>query len=93
MRPFSLELHVDETTPPAFIWHTCGDRGVSVQNSLLMANALIVKGIRSELHIFPDGPHGLALGTPETSLGNPDLNLPHVAPWSDLSIAWINDQF
>ena len=29
---FSLELHVDKTTPPAFIWHTFTDRTVSVQN-------------------------------------------------------------
>lgn len=93
MRPFSLELHVDETTPPAFIWHTCADSGVPVQNSLLMANALIEKGIHSELHIFPEGPHGLALGTPETCYGKDTLNLPHVTPWSDLSIAWMRDQF
>ena len=90
---FSLELRVDETTPPAFIWHTAADRGVSVRNSLMLANALIEHGHRPELHIFPDGDHGLGLGTPETSGGNPRLVVPHVTPWMKLSIAWIEDTF
>ena len=90
---FSLELHVDETTPPAFIWHTCADRGVRVQNSLLLASAMLKNGIRPELHLFPEGAHGLGLGTQETSDGHPHLVVPHVTPWMDLSIAWIEDMF
>ena len=26
LTPFSLERHVDSTTPPAFIWHTFTDK-------------------------------------------------------------------
>ncbi len=90
---FSLELHVDETTPPAFLWHTVADRGVSVKNSLLMASALIEHGIHPELHIFPEGAHGLGLGSCETNGGDPHLLVPHVTPWMALSIAWIEDTF
>ncbi len=93
MRPFSLELHIDDTTPPAFIWHTCADTGVPVQNSMLFASALIEKGHRPELHIFPDGPHGLSLGTVDTCYGKDILIVPHITPWADLSIAWVNDLF
>ena len=90
---FSLELHVNETTPPAFIWHTCADRGVRVQNSLFLANAMLEKGIHPELHLFPEGEHGLGLGSVETAGGHPHLVVPHVTPWIDLSIAWIKDMF
>ena len=56
---FSLELHVDDTTAPAFIWHTASDTTVPVENSLMYATALSAHKIPFELHIFPAGKHGL----------------------------------
>ena len=55
----SLEKQVTEKTPPAFIWHTYTDNVVPVENSLLFASALRKHNVNCELHIFPDGGHGL----------------------------------
>lgn len=60
-RFFSAELNVTPETPPAFIWHTANDNAVPVENSLLLAGALSRCGVPFELHVYPDGPHGLGL--------------------------------
>ncbi len=88
-KAFSLEYHVDETTPPVFIWHTFNDTLVPVQNSLLLMNALCEHKIPFEGHIFPDGPHGMALSTEETRSGNDEWVDAHVAHWTELSVEWI----
>ena len=93
MKRFSLELHVDETSTPAFIWHTVTDTCVPVQNSLLLVNALLEHGVSLEAHIFPEGVHGLALANKETWTGQEHLNMPHVQCWVDLAIRWTQDQF
>lgn len=89
---WSLEKHVDSTTPPAFIWHTLTDEMVPVQNSLLLAEAMTEKNISYELHIYPKGPHGMALADEETEAGNPNMNSDHVRSWIPLAINWINIQ-
>ena len=88
---FSLEKNVNSTTPPAFLWHTFPDTCVPVQNSLLMANAMLAAGVPFELHIFPEGPHGLALCNEQTWSQNPAMMVPHNECWSDLAIAWIKN--
>lgn len=75
----SLELHVSEATPPAFLWHTAEDGGVPVENSLLFAQALSKHHVPFELHVYPHGCHGLGLA--------PDL--PHVATWLGLCCEWL----
>ena len=86
MDRFSLELHVNETTPPAFIWHTFNDGCVPVQNALLMAEAMTKAKVPFELHIFPDGPHGLALCNEQTRMLNS-----HCACWVELAIKWAKE--
>ncbi len=88
---FSLEKQVGPHTCPAFIWHTFTDQLVPVQNSLLMAEAMTAAGIPYELHIFPEGRHGLALANEETDCGRAEMNVPHVSCWIDLAVRWIND--
>ena len=67
----SLEKCVTKNTPKAFIWHTCADNGVPVQNSLLLVDALLKNKIPVEYHIFERGGHGLALANRLTgSVGN-----------------------
>ena len=61
---FSLEEQVTGDTPPSFIWHTATDETVPVENSFLLAMALKKAGVPVELHIFPEGPHGLSLASP-----------------------------
>lgn len=58
---FSAELNVTPDTPPAYIWHTANDGSVPVENSLLLAQALSRAGVPFELHVFPDGHHGIGL--------------------------------
>ncbi len=85
----SLENSVGEHTPPAFIWHTFTDEGVPVENAFLFANAMRRASVPFEMHIFPDGPHGIALGNLETGVeGHPFYNQ-HVASWTGLCDNWI----
>ena len=85
---FSLELNVDETTSPAFIWHTFTDKTVPVENALLYASALTAHKVPFELHIYPEGKHGLALCNEFTSSQNPDSIVPHCEDWINLAIKW-----
>ena len=91
IRKFSMELNVDGTTPPAFIWHTFSDKTVPVKNTLLFANALTEAGVPFECHIFPEGAHGLALCNEETADGNAAFIVPHADIWADLAVKWIKD--
>lgn len=87
----SLEKRVNEDTPSAFIWHTYGDMGVPVENSMLYASALRKFDIPFELHIYPDGPHGMSRVTDETYWSVPRFTRKY--PWIDLSVEWLNLQF
>ena len=62
---FSLEKQVSSLTPPTFLWHTAADTAVPVENSLLFATALAANQIPFEMHIYPEGRHGLSLCTPQ----------------------------
>ena len=86
---FSLDLHVNSTTPPAFIWHTESDDIVPVQNSINLSNALERAGVNHKLVLFPEGFHGLSLATHETSYDIPEEN-PHPASiWLDMADKWL----
>ncbi len=88
---YSLERHVDASTPPAFIWHTFADTVVPIQNSLLFMDALTRAGVPFEAHIFPEGVHGLSLAKEETAEGKGKYILPHVQCWADLAVKWVMD--
>lgn len=89
---FSLDLHVKSATPPMFIWHTFGDKGVHIHNATRLIEAYIQNGIPFEAHIYPYGPHGMALANEVTWEGNPDMKDAHVAGWIDLSAEWVRIQ-
>jgi acetyl esterase/lipase len=57
----SLDLLVRPGAPPFFIWHTAADTVVPPQHSDLLALSLAAAGVRHELHVFPEGAHGLGL--------------------------------
>lgn len=63
----SLEKQVTGAVPPTFIWHTIGDQLVPVENTMLFASAMRRAGVKFEMHIYPQGEHGLALSTEETA--------------------------
>ena len=85
-REVSLETRVDENTVPAFIWHTRTDTTVPVENSLLFAMALAENAIPFELHIYPEGPHGLSLAN-SIVCDNPNEV---VSQWFLESVRWMN---
>ena len=57
----SLDHQITDSMPPCFIWHTATDQTVPLPNSLLLAMALWKAGIPVELHVYPEGIHGLSL--------------------------------
>ena len=65
-----LDEVVSERTSPAFIWATTADQVVPVMNSVSYAGALAKQGINFELHIYPEGEHGL-------STCDMEINPPH----------------
>lgn len=75
----SSQNRVSEKTPKAFIWHTFDDSGVNVKNSLVYASALKDNGVSCEMHLFPNGPHGLGLA----------LNNDSVGQWPELLRTWL----
>ncbi len=87
----SLENKVDKSTPPAFLWHTFGDESVPVENSLIYAKALRKHNIPFELHIYPDGPHGMSCVSDETYWKVPKFSRKY--PWIEQSIEWLYLQF
>ena len=78
-RALSLETRVTPETPPTFLWHTAEDASVPVQNALLFADALARNRVPFELHVFPEGRHGLGLAE----------GLPAVGAWTSLCAAWL----
>ena len=74
------DLIAGEGTPDAFIWHTANDNAVNVINSYTYAAQLRRLNVPVEMHIFPDGPHGLGLAS----------HMPNtVGQWSSLMDKWL----
>jgi len=88
---YSLEKHVTATTPPAFIWHTAADNAVPIYNSLYLATAYADAKVPFELHVFPEGVHGLSLANEQTACGKAAMLIPHVQCWMELAIRWAQE--
>jgi acetyl esterase/lipase len=58
----SVEKHVSEDAPAAYIWHNYDDKGVSVGETFLFAKALYDHQVPVEMRIYPTGGHGTCLG-------------------------------
>lgn len=91
---FSLEHHVHAKMSPVFVWHTMDDRVVPVENTLRLVYHLRKKGVKVECHLYPKGPHGLSLGTKETSFEDMDPNLfessyKDISSWVHLSMTFL----
>ena len=78
-KALSSELSVRRDMPPIFIWHTFEDKSVDCRNSLEMAKSLKEKNCSFELHIFPEGKHGLDLAK----------NVDGTNQWFELYINWL----
>lgn len=85
---YSTEKYVTNETPPAFLWHTADDQGVSVENTFLFAAALQKNHVPFECHIYPSGGHGQSMCSAE--VGRPN---PHCATWFGLCVQWLDNLF
>ncbi len=92
VRAMSLENQINAQTPPTFLWHTYEDASVPVENALLFANGLRTQNIPFELHIYPQGAHGLSLATEETDDGR-GLQDAHISGWIKLCTEWLHQTF
>jgi len=85
LHDLSNDQQVTPDTPPMFLWHTAEDEVVPVEQTLLMAGALSRSGVPFELHVFPQGRHGLGLGDGSSYIGASG----HVAQWTKLCENWL----
>lgn len=83
-----LNLHtaVTENCPQTFLCHTVRDNTVPAEDSLKFASALIGAGVPCELHIFPNGGHGLSLSNGQVCENGGDDSF---AQWPDLAVSWL----
>ena len=86
---FSIEKRVSASTPPAFIWHTAEDKTVPIHGSLNLIKAYLDAGVAVEAHVYPYGPHGLALADETTSVANPEMIQKKAQNWVNESIKWM----
>ncbi len=82
-RSLTPQYIVSEKTPPCFMWHTLADGAVPVTNSLDYAAALRSRNISCELHVFPDGYHGMGLAKAEDKVAK------HVSTWAEMLLRWL----
>ena len=75
----SNEKQVTAQTPPTFLFHTTEDSGVPPQNSISFYLALHKSGVRTEMHIYERGRHGVGLATSD----------PVLATWADRLADWL----
>ena len=89
-RKFSLETALDENSVPMFIWHTAEDRIVPLDGTLLLIQAAKNAGVNVTAHIYPYGPHAIALGNKITEYGIENSCQPLAERWLSDSVNWIN---
>lgn len=87
----AIEKHVDIDSAPAFIMHTANDEVVDVNNSLVVAAAYAKAKVPFEMHIYPDAPHGVALGNKITKIGNAKYENAAIAEWVRHAAVWADN--
>lgn len=80
------EKNIRPDTPPMFLWQTRSEPGMY---AMTLAKALEDAEVPYELHIFPEGSHGLGLADGENDLAERN---PHVAHWAELCTEWLRMQ-
>ncbi|WP_349827411.1 alpha/beta hydrolase [Brevibacterium litoralis] len=81
--------HVDEWTPPTFVWATAQDPP-GLPNALEWTRALSAAEVPVELHVFPDGGHGVGLADGVAHGPHGHESLPHTAQWSRACETWLH---
>lgn len=79
VKSLSNEGQVTKETPPTFLFHTGKDTAVPVDNSIEYYMACLKHDVPAELHVFPEGKHGLGLAQKQ----------PGAAQWPKLCENWL----
>jgi acetyl esterase/lipase len=82
VRNLSNDTQVTAETPPTFLFHTDGDKGVPAENSVLFYLALRKAGVPAELHIYERGPHGVGLAPKD----------PVLSSWPERLADWLKER-
>lgn len=90
LEEMSLEKQVNADNPPTFMWHTVTDEAVSYKNSVLFEAALKEKGISAQLHLYPEGMHGLALANEATASDESQI-VPCCQGWVSAVLDWLKN--
>lgn len=77
----SPERQVRPDCPPTFIWHTAADDVVPVENAAAYASSCWRARVPCTLHVFPNGRHGLGLGSA----------LETAPPWDRMLEHWLGE--
>ena len=85
-RKLNLHVNVTESCPQTFLCHTVRDTLVPVEDSLNFASALIAHGVPCELHIYPNGGHGLSLSNGQVCEDGGDESF---RTWVPLALSWL----
>ncbi|MFY0626782.1 MAG: alpha/beta hydrolase [Reichenbachiella sp.] len=75
---FSLEKNVNADAPPTFILHANDDKTVSIENSLMLYEALRANKVAVDMRVFSSGEHGFNMGIAKNR-------------WLPLCIEWLSD--
>lgn len=67
-KELSLDECVTAQTAPSFVWTTAADAVVNPLNSIDYARACALNKVPYELHVYPQGGHGLGSCDPETNV-------------------------
>lgn len=81
---YSCDSKIHSNMPPVFLWHTMDDERVPVSGVLNYIEKLNLHHIPSEIHLFPNGGHGLGIDRAAAIDG--------VCQWSKLCINWLKRQ-
>ena len=83
-----VDRHVTEEASPLFISCGANDTTAPVTGPLALCMAYAKANLTFELHVYPDSPHGPALGNEITMRGNPVWNDPQVGKWVENAAYW-----
>ena len=86
----SLEVHVNEKSAPAYIFHTAEDAVVPAFGSLALAAEYVRAGVPVKFNLYPYGPHGIALANGVTACGNDKYLQPLAEEWVEDSVRFLN---
>ncbi len=76
---YSINLHIQDDTPPTFLAQAMDDPISPVDNSMLMQASLRTHQVASEVHLFQTGGHGWGLGRVDSP----------TAAWPALFLTWL----